>query len=162
MSDDSLWERLKQSITPINRDDVSIFEKAQKPLKKTHIKPLTPKSTSTIASKREHYIQIIDRVTQRKINKGKIKIDGKLDLHGMSVAQAHTAFNAYIRQAVSQGKKHIIIVTGKGNREKGTGVIRRELPHWAQQQDIAHYIHSLSEPAQNKGRYIIILKRKRT
>lgn len=163
--DDSLWERIKQTIIPLNRDDVlypiknSKIEKSFKSPKKINF--LEELFLSPEKEVRQDPLTNIDRQTWRKIDKGQIKTQGKLDLHGMSLAQAHRTFINYIKTSIAQNKKCIIVVTGKGNREKGTGAIRRELPYWAQEPKIAPYIHSFSEPAKNPGRTVIILRRKK-
>lgn len=167
-NDDTLWERIKQTIIPINRDDVlpSVStpmsrKKANKPKERF---PQRKKIVPPIShdKKKTESFSAINRQTQRKIDKGQIKTDGKLDLHGLTVAQAHQTFIQYIKQAVSQNKKTIIVVTGKGSKERGTGVIRRELPYWIEDPKIACHIHGFSEPIRNQGRYLIILRRQKT
>lgn len=168
MNDDTLWDRIKQTIIPINRDDVLPYQPLQKKAKKSkriiqERASTTPNFLESEISKKLRDIPFndVDRKTQRKIDKGQKVVDGKLDLHGMTRAQAHKTFNAYILESVTQGRRCIVVVTGKGNAERGSGVIRRELPQWAENPKVSLYIHSLSEPIRNKGRYIILLRRNR-
>lgn len=166
--DETLWERIKQTISPLNREDVlpdTVFPSINKKPKKTRYKKkessrFAPNTGKNISQTPPRFAEI-DRQTQRKWDKGTIKTDGKLDLHGRTVAQAHQDFRDYILQAVVTGKKHLIIVTGKGSKEKGTGKIRRELPFWAQEPEIAQHIHAFSEPVKNQGRYLISLRAKK-
>ena len=171
MNDDTLWERIKQTISPLNRDDVLKTEVLKQVRPNRKAQPKAPKPKSLVsrppASPYQSTLKTplpfseIDRKTQRKIDKGAMPVDGKLDLHGLTVAQAHQQFNRYIRTSAAQGRRCIVVVTGKGDPTKGSGTIRRELPHWAQGSEVSHYIHSLSEPIKNKGRYIILLRRNR-
>ncbi len=162
MNDDNLWDQITQTITPLNRDDVlSETSQTEKPAKSV-VKRRSPKKTSLSKSapKKPQISNLtMDRKTWRQIDKGQLPVDGRLDLHGLTVAQAHALFRTYIKDCALAGKQCIIVITGKGDPKKGTGIIRRELPLWAEHKEIAPFIRALSKPSENQGRYILILKR---
>jgi DNA-nicking Smr family endonuclease len=75
----------------------------------------------------------IDRRTKQKLRRGREQIEARLDLHGMTQAQAHSALSRFLRSAQSEGMKFVIVVTGKGLRGASgseRGVLRREVPRW--------------------------------
>jgi DNA-nicking Smr family endonuclease len=72
--------------------------------------------------------QPIDQKTSRKISKGKISIDGRLDLHGYTQEEAYRLLHDYIENAYYTGKRTILVITGKGNL--GRGVLRENVPKW--------------------------------
>ena len=70
----------------------------------------------------------IDQKTTKKISKGKISMDGKLDLHGYTQKDAHRALFDYIENAYFANKRTILVITGKGNL--GRGILRENVPKW--------------------------------
>lgn len=67
----------------------------------------------------------LDRRSAERLRRGKLPIDGTLDLHGMSREAAHAAVIDYVLTAHATGKRCIILVTGKGR-----GVLKENTPHW--------------------------------
>lgn len=75
----------------------------------------------------------------KKIKKRKIKINKKLDLHGLTLKEAEKIFDDEIHSSYFLGKRCLLIITGKGIREQnnnyGTpilyyGKIRKEIKKW--------------------------------
>ncbi|WP_425092359.1 Smr/MutS family protein [Tropicimonas sp. S265A] len=81
----------------------------------------------------------MDRKAFQQLKRGKLKPEARLDLHGMTLAQAHPALNRFILGAQAQGKRLVLVITGKGkDRDEGgpipqkLGVLRHQVPHWLQ------------------------------
>lgn len=73
----------------------------------------------------------LDRPRQRSIKKGSTPIDGRIDLHGMTQAEAHQALSRFLRRHAGLGSRCILVITGKGSRGDGSGgVLRRNAPEW--------------------------------
>lgn len=72
----------------------------------------------------------IDRPTTRKIAKGRISIDARIDLHAMTQDQAHDRLYAFLADARTSGLRHVLVVTGKGRSLGSEGVLKRMLPIW--------------------------------
>ena len=47
-----------------------------------------------------------------------------IDLHGMTVSEAHTMTRDYLKEASQRGEKSVTIITGR------SGIIRKEFPSW--------------------------------
>lgn len=71
----------------------------------------------------------IDRRTAERLRKGRMTIDRRLDLHGMTEAVAHATLDRAIASAWRDGLRVLLVITGKGSKEGG-GVLRRNLPRW--------------------------------
>ena len=66
-----------------------------------------------------------------RVARGKETIDARLDLHGMTQAQAHSALLHFLRNAQTRGARLVLVITGKGARGEGErGVLRRQVPQW--------------------------------
>lgn len=95
---------------------------------------------------------VIDRMTMRKIKKGRVKIDDTLDLHGMRQEAAHRALEGFIHAAQKRGCKTVLIITGKGDRfAKSEGILRKEVPRWLKETDLRHKISGISKAAASHG-----------
>ncbi len=73
---------------------------------------------------------VLDRPTRRKLEKGRVGIDGRIDLHGMSQAEAHGALLAFLHRAHERGYRHVLVITGKGSSPGSEGILARAVPAW--------------------------------
>lgn len=109
----------------------------------------------------------IDRSTANKFQKGKMTIDGRIDLHGMTQDVAHNALNAFIEESWRAGKRCVLVITGKGSRadEYGrTGLLRSRTPQWLSAPRLRNRILAINQ-AQiqhgGAGAFYVLLKRRR-
>lgn len=72
----------------------------------------------------------IERPVRRKIGKGRIAIEDRIDLHGQTEATAHLALLFFLRQAYVRQLRHVLVITGRGASYGSTGILKRALPHW--------------------------------
>lgn len=111
----------------------------------------------------------MDRKAYGKMRRGKLGVEGKIDLHGMTLAQAHPALNGFIQRAHGQGKRLVLVVTGKGKAGTGTGpiperrgVLRHQVPHWLLSPPLGAIVMQIT-PAHLKhggdGAYYVYLRR---
>lgn len=73
----------------------------------------------------------LDDVTMRKLRKGRLTVDSRLDLHGMTQAHAHSMLLHFLDHCAVAGHRIVLIITGKG--KTGEGVLRRQVPLWLQE-----------------------------
>ena len=117
----------------------------------------------------------IDKQTRRRLKRGQISIDGRLDLHGMTQQQAHQALLEYIPFAHNAGKRCILIVTGKGQPRHGNqnlleciehvGVLKQKTPQWLCMSPLFSYILDIQPARPNhggEGALYVLLRRKRS
>jgi DNA-nicking Smr family endonuclease len=72
----------------------------------------------------------IDRRTLERLRRGELPIEATIDLHGMTAETAHRALDRFIDRAAEDGRRLLLVITGKGGIGEGAGVLRRELPRW--------------------------------
>ncbi|WP_102223916.1 Smr/MutS family protein [Acidimangrovimonas sediminis] len=79
----------------------------------------------------------MDRKAYLRLNRGKLAPEGRIDLHGMTLAEAHPELIRFLLNAHSDGKRLVLVITGKGRDGDGTGpipqrrgVLRHQLPQW--------------------------------
>ena len=83
----------------------------------------------------------LDRRTDDKLRRGKLQIEARLDLHGHTREAARHALAQFLREAHANGKRCVLVITGKGAfgidrdgdrdaDQPGSGVLRRSVPEW--------------------------------
>jgi DNA-nicking Smr family endonuclease len=68
----------------------------------------------------------LDRRTRSRLARGRIEIDARLDLHGLTLHRAHARLRSFLSNAQVRGHRLVLVITGKG----GSGAMHREVPHW--------------------------------
>jgi len=73
----------------------------------------------------------IDRRTKQRLARGATEIGGRLDLHGLTQAEAHAALARFLHGAQARDVKVVLVITGKGGSQaEGRGVLKRQVPLW--------------------------------
>lgn len=90
-----------------------------------------------------------DRSTETRLRRGELPLEGRLDLHGMTQAEAHPALHKFIRLAVAQEKRTVLVITGKGQRFEG--VLRRMVPQWLEDPALSRYIIAITPASPKDG-----------
>lgn len=93
----------------------------------------------------------LERPVQKKLAKGRLPIDAKIDLHGMVQSEAHDALYSFLCRAHRQGHRHVLIVTGKGRSLGSEGALKRVVPLWFSKPEFRMMISSYHEAAINHG-----------
>jgi len=105
-----------------------------------------------------------DKKTEMKLRKGSLPVEGRLDLHDMTQAEAFPALIRFVERAYAAGKRTLLVITGKGRVGEGGGVLRRALPHWLEDSRIAAMVLS-AVPATLKdggaGAFYVRLRKRR-
>ena len=72
----------------------------------------------------------MDRRTKQRLARGVTEIGGRLDLHGLTQAEAHGALARFLHTAQARDVKIVLVITGKGGTGEGRGVLNRQVPLW--------------------------------
>jgi DNA-nicking Smr family endonuclease len=72
----------------------------------------------------------LGRRMKQRVARGRDAIDGRLDLHGFTQAEAHGALLHFLQGAQMRGAKLVIVITGKGSGRGEGGVLKRQVPLW--------------------------------
>ncbi len=113
----------------------------------------------------------MDEKAFRRMKRGKLRPEGKLDLHGMRVDGAHPALNRFILTAQASGKRLVLVVTGKGKDRDvpgpmpvPRGILRHQVPQWLALPPLAQAVLQVT-PAHvshgGEGAYYVYLRRSR-
>ncbi|MGH6866255.1 MAG: Smr/MutS family protein [Methyloceanibacter sp.] len=162
-ADAELWARVAGTAAPLRKKN----RVAQIAPRRAPPKP-APKTTGASARPAKPSAKplpspasgALDRLTARKLDRGHLAVDGRLDLHGMRQRDAHAALRKFVKWAVAKDLRHVLVITGKGaardegksfHHEGGRGVLRQAVPHWLSQPDLAPLIVSFAPAPRRLG-----------
>jgi DNA-nicking Smr family endonuclease len=104
----------------------------------------------------------IDAALHRRITRGRDAIAARIDLHGMTQDVARAALTGFVRRAVGEGWRAVLVITGKG--VSGDGVLKRRVPDWLAAPPLRDLIAGVSEAHRRhggEGALYVALKRQR-
>lgn len=111
----------------------------------------------------------MDRKAHRDMTRGKLKPEARVDLHGMTLAEAHPELIRFVQRAHGDGKRLVLVITGKGKRgsddgpiPQRQGVLRHQVPQWLTQPPLGALILQVSEAHLRhggSGAYYVYLRR---
>jgi DNA-nicking Smr family endonuclease len=149
-----LWNLVAKSATPLKgRKTVE----AETP--KTAAEEKMPSAAAAAAAtaqapappKRQHITHVLDRPTLDKLSKGKLPIEGRVDLHGMTQSEAHALLLSFLQRAHASGVRYVLVITGKGFSSGGDGVLKRQVPAWLSTPPFRALVSSHDLAARNHG-----------
>lgn len=184
-----LWETVAKTARPISGRKVFLAETPPEPLRippktpptKPRIDPFSlgekalratprldqPQSMSEVLSGQA---LSMDAKTHTRMTKGKLLPEARLDLHGLTLGEAHSELIAFILTARARGLRLVLVITGKGKATHDNGAIpqrigalRHQLPHWLRLPPLAPAVQQLAEAHLRhggSGAYYVYLRRK--
>lgn len=163
----ALWRHVTEDVAPLRSRDMpdvkAELDEAEgarlKPKKHNELNGLKPNNT-TRKKPSEPPLAPLDRKTHQRLSRGRIGLDGRIDLHGMRQDEAHRQLIAYLKTVQARGGKTVLVITGKGKpktqsnqwwEDRETGVLRRQVPQWLGQPSLRSVVQGFDEAAGPHG-----------
>jgi DNA-nicking Smr family endonuclease len=133
--EEHLWSAVARTIKPLRparRPALSAKHKAGGPAKPRATEARPPPMPAATARPRAAPAPpaAIARREKQQLARGRFAIDARIDLHGMTLAQAHGTLLRFLHQAQGDGARFALVITGKGAPNASRGVLRRQVPLW--------------------------------
>ncbi|UDF31415.1 UNVERIFIED_ORG: Smr/MutS family protein [Roseateles sp. XES5] len=93
----------------------------------------------------------LERPVKRKIAKGRLALEARIDLHGMIQSEAHGFLLGFLIKAHERGLRHVLVITGKGTSLGSDGALKRAVPLWFSLPEFRPLISSYEPAARNHG-----------
>ena len=172
--DQILWHHVTKRITPLRRRNQPISPSPPvkklaypaKPAPKISRKSVLTVEPSTTILKSPSPIDLregdragLDGRTQRRLFRGDVRIDRRLDLHGHTAARAEIKLQRFIKDASYVGCRCVLVITGKG-----AGILKGHVPGWLKEPPLSGLVLALAEarPADGgSGAFYVLLRRRR-
>ena len=154
--------RVKEHTLP----DLPRFRVGQKS-KPSAVNLAMPKTVSEhLASAPVH----MDKKAYGRMKRGKLVPEARIDLHGMTLDQAHPVLSRFILTSQARGLRLVLVITGKGQREDPhdpmplrRGVLKRQVPMWLRTPPVALAVLQVTEAHLKhggSGAYYVYLRRR--
>jgi len=177
----ALWDRVARTANPLDGarppkpTDPPNAPGPQKPKGQTRIPEdfsvgraaSAPSAPKTVANPPAS----LDRKTSSRLKRGQTAPEARIDLHGMTLAEAHPALIRFILSAQAKGQRLVLVITGKGkSRDHGgpvparTGVLKQQVPVWLRSGALAGVVLDAAPAHQRhggEGAYYVTLRRLR-
>ncbi|MFS2152999.1 Smr/MutS family protein [Rhizobium sp. Rhizsp42] len=93
----------------------------------------------------------LERPVKRKIAKGRLALEARIDLHGLVQSEAHIMLLEFLMRAHDRGMRHVLVITGKGSSLGSDGALKRAVPMWFSKPEFRYLISSYEAAAQHHG-----------
>ncbi len=171
--DIELWRQVVADVIPLKKNSVvplttvaksdRVFrtnsEKICLPVERSFVQaktPLVPLAHGALVG--------LDKRTGERLKRGKLPVEGRLDMHGMSQTKAYSALNRFVLDKQAEGKRCVVVITGKGGRDGGIGVLKEAVPRWLNEPSLRKHVLGFdyaSPRLGGTGALYILLRRKR-
>jgi DNA-nicking Smr family endonuclease len=162
--DHHLWRRIAETATPLRKRRPATVKPLHKTSEAVQRSPKVeaerklpkPKPNAMPVPRRAE----LDRQTSRKLERGRLEVEAKLDLHGMRQRDAHAALRRFLQSAQGKDYRHVLVITGKGVAQEATksfyeekvrGVLRQAVPQWLRDPEFASIVVSFSQAPRRLG-----------
>lgn len=132
-----LWSKVVRSVKPLPGKVVGAAPADDEDFARMLVDDGTPAKPGADAPAVPHPVKPgsppqhgIDKPTRHKLAKGRLPIEGKVDLHGLTQSEAHSLLLSFLHRAHADGRRHVLVVTGKGSSLGSDGVLKRAVPSW--------------------------------
>jgi len=148
----ALWEKIAKTTKPMEAEMDIVGPEPAKPnfdFKKRNpdIPQFSVGSDANVARANDTLPGIADRLRAAPLNmdaksfgrmkRGKLSPEARIDLHGMTAAEAHLELREFILDASASQKRLVLVITGKGRVRDDfdaiparMGVLRHQVPQW--------------------------------
>lgn len=157
-----LWREVAKTVRtrrPLPRDDED-----EAPIAPAKAAPsVAPKAASPspkATAKPKPVVLPANRSAEKKVRRGKLEIDAKLDLHGHTQDRAQAALERFLHAAQGRDARTVIVITGVGRG--GEGIIKRRFIDWIAARELRNIVSGYA-PAHRLhgggGAFYVFLKR---
>lgn len=91
----------------------------------------------------------VPQSADKGVRKGRVEIDARIDLHGMTQVQAKKALSTALFRTAKRGDRCLLVITGKGPQLDG--VLRANLPGWLAGADLRPLITTFAQAHAKHG-----------
>jgi DNA-nicking Smr family endonuclease len=113
----------------------------------------------------EGLAQGIDRAHLRRLRRGEVAFERRLDLHGLTAAEARRALGAALREAAAAGARCVLVVHGRGLHSEGGAVLKDGVVDWLTAPPLATLVLAFASALPRDGgagASYVLLRRRRT
>jgi DNA-nicking Smr family endonuclease len=153
-TDAALWKAVTADVAPLRPEDIAEAapEIAPDPPPAEPAPAATPMPDRSAKPVPGPPLAPLDRRLRQRLARGTVAPEARIDLHGLTQAEAHRRLVGFLAGAQARGHRLVLVITGKGRasgrREADErGVLRRLVPQWLALPELRPFVLGF-EPAQ--------------
>jgi DNA-nicking Smr family endonuclease len=156
LEDRILWEKVAKTARPLKGKEKPTFLMDEMK-EQVSINPFTSENPKPLAAAvgtkpaPSHRLHPIDRPTHKKIAKGRVVIEARIDLHGLTQSEAYGLLLGFLQRAHLRKLRHVLVITGKGSSMGSDGVLRQAVPMWFMTPSFRILVNGYEDAARNHG-----------
>jgi len=174
----ALWHTVAKTATPMKRrrksEAAATAASAEKPAPKSvktkakaaaRVLPPAPAPSPQKHHELSHGLSVgIDKRQAERFRGGRLPIEGRIDLHGRTQQQAHDDLRTFLSNAHADGKRCVLVITGKGMTASKSGVLKENVPRWLNEPGLRRHVLAFDYAERQhggEGALYVLLKRDR-
>ncbi|TGQ74586.1 MAG: DNA mismatch repair protein MutS [Mesorhizobium sp.] len=148
-----LWNLVARTARPLKGKMAVDIPDISAEARPTPSQPAQPVAgpAGAVKPKTQHVSHALDEPTLDKLSKGRLPIEGRVDLHGMTQDEAYSLLFSFLHRAHAGGIRYVLVITGKGSSSGSDGVLRRAVPAWLSTPAFRPLVSSHDHAARNHG-----------
>ncbi len=148
-----LWNLVAKTARPLKgKPPVPMPEPAAKARDRAIAETKPPVVSATAPQARPPRVShSLDEPTLEKLSKGRLPIEGRVDLHGLTQQEAYSLLLSFLYRAHAGGARYVLVITGKGSSSGGDGILRRSVPGWLSTPAFRHLVSSHDHASRHHG-----------
>jgi DNA-nicking Smr family endonuclease len=88
----------------------------------------------------------------RRLRRGLLPIDARLDLHGMGAREARMQLELFLRTMRARGERCVLVIHGKGEHSAGgMAILRGEIAAWLSQGSSSEHVAAFATAREDDG-----------
>ncbi len=128
------------------------------------VSPVSKRSTAlSVQATSDPWVFVADGVSRdrlRRLAAGRPPVGQTFDLHGMTRDEALDMLELGVGRAISESKRVICIIHGRGLHSQGKAVLKESVHHWLRQGIFAHAVLAvIPQPGSGGGACLVLLRR---
>ena len=160
-----LWKKVTEHDKVLGQYTTSVEENIIQ--KKSSRNPKMNTDNSKVKEIKQSFFKQDYQINKRmklKLERGLIRPEIKLDLHGKTLSEAKKSLSQFIKSSINNNIRCILVITGKKKTLNGSrGLIRENLPLWLKETELFNYIlfhcYAIKKDGDDGARYILLRKK---
>ena len=165
----ALWRRTVKAFKPLDPDRLRTLDDPSPPAASQGLQrqdaPLKSGSADRDPVRADR--KPVDRGHDRKLRRGQVEIEARIDLHGLTRKRARADLLAFLKRAREAGLLRVLVITGKGAGARASdrrkfepwdpdaaplpGVLRRSFTQWMEEPAFANLVSGYAEAHRRHG-----------
>jgi DNA-nicking Smr family endonuclease len=154
-TDRALWQRATRDVARLAPRPEPAPASIPKPAQKKAAEPRSsPEPAPALPPLTLDRFAGVDRANAERLKRGKHEIEARLDLHGMTQAEAHRALSTFIRASRADGRRCVLIITGRGSAKgpnNAGGVLKSAVPRWLDEPEFRPHLLAIATAQPRDG-----------